>query len=83
MSSLDELLNLSLEDKREIIAEYIWYGVFLSPGLFVCFRLLNLLNSSPAASLLQFSEFFGLNIWGKERRDRNIIVFCCSLEHSL
>jgi hypothetical protein len=36
MSSLDELLNLSLEDKREIIAEYIWYGVFLSPGLFVC-----------------------------------------------
>jgi hypothetical protein len=79
MSSLDELLNLSLEDKPEIIAEYIWYGVFLSPGLFVClfvcFRLLNLRNSSPAASLLQFSEFFGLNIWGKERRDRNIIVF--------
>jgi hypothetical protein len=36
MSSLDELLNLSLEDKREIIAEYIWYGVFLSPSLFVC-----------------------------------------------
>jgi hypothetical protein len=36
MSSLDELLNLSLEDKPEIIAEYIWYGVFLSPGLFVC-----------------------------------------------
>jgi hypothetical protein len=36
MSSLDELLNLSLEDKRGIIAEYIWCGVFLSPGLFVC-----------------------------------------------
>ncbi len=27
MSSLDELLNLSLEDKH-IIAEYIWYGFF-------------------------------------------------------
>jgi glutamine synthetase len=26
MSSLDELLNLSLEEKREIIAEYIWIG---------------------------------------------------------
>ncbi|CAK9203119.1 unnamed protein product [Sphagnum troendelagicum] len=26
MSSLDELLNLSLEDKPEIIAEYIWIG---------------------------------------------------------
>jgi hypothetical protein len=30
MSSLDELLNLSLEDKH-IIAEYIWYGFFFFP----------------------------------------------------
>jgi hypothetical protein len=36
MSSLDELLNLSLEDKH-IIAEYIWYGFFFSfwGGVFV------------------------------------------------
>ncbi len=81
MSSLDELLNLSLEDKH-IIAEYIWYGFFILFGvgclfLFQCafFRLRCLLRDF----------FWGAFLCGemKERMERSESFFPLNFEFLL